>query len=107
ANGRSGYRDIVERNCQQAQQLTHHIATSNHFRLLAQTHLNVVCFTLNHPNLQPSDISAYLTRLRDDGRVFLTPTSYKGIPAIRAAFSNWQTSPQDVVVCWEAMNDCM
>ncbi|MCA9966219.1 MAG: aspartate aminotransferase family protein [Anaerolineales bacterium] len=105
ANGRSGYRDIVERNCQQAQQLTRHIATSSHFRLLAETHLNVVCFTLNRDNVQPSDISRYLTLLRDDGRVFLTPTSYKGIPAIRAAFSNWQTSEHDVAACWQAMND--
>lgn len=107
AYGRSGYQDIVERNCQQAQQLTEHIAASPHFRLMADTHLNVVCFTLNRNNLQQSDVSAFLTRLRDDGRVFLTPTSYQGTPAIRAAFSNWQTMEADVVICWEALNECL
>ncbi|MEM7119368.1 MAG: pyridoxal-dependent decarboxylase [Chloroflexota bacterium] len=107
AYGRSGYRDIVERNCQHAQKLTEHIASSGQFRLMADTHLNVVCFTLNRDNLQQTDISAYLTRLRDDGRVFLTPTNYKGTPAIRAAFSNWQTTDEDVAICWQAMNDVL
>jgi glutamate/tyrosine decarboxylase-like PLP-dependent enzyme len=105
AYGRSGYRDIVERNCQQAQQLTQHIAAADRFRLLAQTHLNVVCFTLNQAAITPSDISRYLARLRDDGRVFLTPTSYQGTPAIRAAFSNWQTTAEAVAICWTAMNE--
>lgn len=104
AYGRSGYRDIVERNCQQAQQLAQLIAASSRFRLLAETHLNVVCFTLSHPSVQPSTVSRFLNQLRDDGRVFLTPTQYKGVPAIRAAFSNWQTTAVDVDICWEAMN---
>lgn len=107
AYGRSGYRDIVERNCQQAQLLAQHIAASNQFRLLTKTHLNVVCFTLNRDNLLQSDVSSYLTRLRDDGRVFLTPTNYKGIPGIRAAFSNWQTTTADVAICWAAMQDVL
>jgi hypothetical protein len=52
-------------------------------------------------------VQQILARLRDDGRVYLTPTQYKGIPAMRAAFSNWQTEMQDAEICWQALQDAM
>lgn len=106
AYGRTGYRDIVERNCAHAQQLGEMINGSPGFELLAPVHMNVVCFTLQGTPSQ-ADIKAYLTRLRDDGRVFLTPTTFKGQPAIRAALSNWRTEDRDLAIAWEAMCACL
>ena len=41
--------------------------------------------------------------VRDDGRVFFTPTVYKGTPAIRAAISNWQTGEADGKLAFEVL----
>jgi 7-keto-8-aminopelargonate synthetase-like enzyme len=60
--------------------------------------LNIVCFTLKHPAVTLEMIKEFLAKVRDDGRVFFTPTVYKGIPAIRAAVSNWLTSEHDIQV---------
>jgi glutamate/tyrosine decarboxylase-like PLP-dependent enzyme len=104
AYGRAGYQDIVQRNCDQAKWLGQQIETSAQFRLLAPVNLNVTCFTLaGEPTMD--QIQQLLARLRDDGRVYLTPTQYKGIPAIRAAFSNWQTEMRDAEICWQALQD--
>jgi glutamate/tyrosine decarboxylase-like PLP-dependent enzyme len=104
AYGRSGYQDIVERNCAQARWLGDKITQSDQFELLAPVRLNCVCFTLiNQPSLP--DIQAFLAKVRDDGRVYLTQTVYLGQPAIRAAFSNWQTEQRDVEICWQALRE--
>ena len=106
AYGRTGYQDIVERNCAQAEWLGQQAADSVQFRLLAPVNLNVTCFTLaGEPTM--IQVQQILARLRDDGRVYLTPTQYKGIPAMRAAFSNWQTEMQDAEICWQALQDAM
>jgi len=63
--------------------------------LLAPVRLNVVCFTLaDDPTPERladlADLAADLT-----GDVFLTPTAYAGVPALRAAFTNWRTTQDD------------
>jgi glutamate/tyrosine decarboxylase-like PLP-dependent enzyme len=103
AYGRSGYRDIVERNCAQARWLGEQIAQSAHFELLAPVRLNCVCFTVAKAD-SLKDIQQFLAKVRDDGRVYLTQTVYQGQPAIRAAFSNWQTEQHDVEICWQALH---
>ena len=104
AYGRNGYREIIERNCAQAQWLGQQIEASPQFRLLAPVRLNGVCFTLaGEPTL--AEIHDFLARLRDDGRVFLTPTQYKDTPAIRAAISNWQTAQDDLEICWQTLQE--
>ncbi len=103
AYGREGYRDIVERNSQLAQQFGQQIEQSGKFRLLASVKMNVVCFTING-STTTGQVGEFLAALREDGRVFMTPTVYKGIPAIRAAISNWQTEERDVMIALEALN---
>jgi glutamate/tyrosine decarboxylase-like PLP-dependent enzyme len=106
AYGQSGYREIVESNCRMAQRLGEKIETSTGFRLLATVRMNVVCFTVGeHPSSE--SIRSYLNRLRGDGRVFMTQTTYNGVPGIRAAFSNWRTTEADVDTAWQAMQDCL
>ena len=102
AYGRDGYREMVERTVDLARALGERLAATPHFRLLAPTRLNVVCFTTAVPLTLPQ-INAFLDRVRDDGRVFLTPTVYNATPGMRAALSNWQTTAVDVDICCAAL----
>ncbi len=103
AYGKEGYKEIVERNCDVAYYFGQLVQGSADFKLLAPVNMNIVCFTLNQPHLSDSDIRNFLNAVRDDGRVFFTPTVYKGTPAIRAAISNWMTERSDVDVAHEVI----
>lgn len=103
AYGKNGYRDIVERTCSMAQRLAMHIANDDGFKLLSPVRLNIVCFTIADTKADASLVQNFLQAVRADGKVFFTPTLYKGIPAIRAAVSNWQTVEKDVDMAYEAM----
>lgn len=65
--------------------------------------LNVVCFTLAGET-DFDRVQDFLARVRDDGRVFLTPTTFRGEAGIRAALSNWRTREEDIEIAWRAMN---
>ncbi|MGF6887682.1 glutamate/tyrosine decarboxylase-like PLP-dependent enzyme [Nocardia sp. GAS34] len=96
AYGRAGYRDIVQRNISCAAQLGEALTATGRFRLLSPVRLNVACFTLaDRPT--PERVHALVQAIADTGETFVTPTVYNGIPAIRAAFSNWRTTSRDVV----------
>ncbi|HWQ35950.1 MAG TPA: pyridoxal-dependent decarboxylase [Blastocatellia bacterium] len=105
AYGREGYREIVERTCELAALLGARIAASDQFRLLAPVRMNVVCFTLALDQLTDETISRFLAILRDRGRIALTPTIYDGVPALRAALSNWRTEREDIEIAWQALCD--
>lgn len=102
AYGRAGHRDIVQRNISSAAKLGARLATGVEFELLAPVRLNVVCFTLaERPTADRVD--ALLRAIADSGETFVTPTVYRGRPAIRAAFSNWRTTESDVIRAHQAM----
>ena len=96
AYGKEGCCEIVERNCEMAKKLGEWISTSGKYKLLAPVKMNVVCFTMDKQSVSADEINSFLAKVRDDGRVFFTPTNYKGVPAIRAAISNWQTEDKDI-----------
>jgi glutamate/tyrosine decarboxylase-like PLP-dependent enzyme len=98
AYGKEGYREIVERNCALADRFGNAIQASEQFTLVAPVRMNVVCFTPKEKTITFEQIQYFLNAVRDDGRVFFTPTMYKGTPAIRAAISNWQTQVEDIEV---------
>ncbi|MBS1506670.1 MAG: aspartate aminotransferase family protein [Bacteroidetes bacterium] len=105
AYGKEGHREIVERNCACAALLGERIKASYSYKLLAPVRMNIVCFTINQNNISGDAIRALLNAVRDDGRAFFTPTVYQGIPAIRAAFSNWMTQKEDVEIAWTALTE--
>lgn len=106
AYGHKGYQEIVERNHHHAQQLSAKIQADQRFELLAPARLNVVCFTLKNDTSEPvtqKQIKSFLHHLASTGEVFLSPTVYDDVPAIRAAFSNWRTQEADVLQAWEVL----
>ncbi|GED67170.1 amino acid decarboxylase [Brevibacillus reuszeri] len=105
AYGHQGYQQIVEENVAMARLLAQKIEQEDKFELVAPTRLNVVCFTLKQQDqvITFDDIKLYLDRLKQEGHVFMTPTIYKGKPAIRAAFSNWRTTRDDVDIIWHSL----
>jgi glutamate/tyrosine decarboxylase-like PLP-dependent enzyme len=107
AYGKEGHREIVERNCECASFLGEKINSSSAFKLLAPVRMNIVCFTINEEVVSSEAIRTFLNAVRDDGRAFFTPTVYRGIPAIRAAFSNWLTEKKDVEIAWTALNEVL
>ncbi|MGW4674633.1 pyridoxal phosphate-dependent decarboxylase family protein [Streptomyces sp. NPDC004324] len=94
AYGREGHREIVARNMAAAASLGDALARVPHLRLLAPVRLNVVCFTLAGSPTQEA-VQAAVQAVAATGEAFVTPTSYRGVPALRAAFSNWRTTPAD------------
>lgn len=105
AYGKEGHREIVERNCDCAHQLGEAIKTSAHFKLLAPVRMNVTCFGFQDPSVTFETIQQYLAAIRDDGRIFFTPTLYKGVPGIRAAISNWQTESSHMTETFDILTE--
>lgn len=103
AYGKKGYQHLIEQNVELAKQLGNKIDNSCHFKLLSPVRLNVVCFTLNKELITAEMIKQFLAMLNQQGKVFMTPTVYNDIPAIRAAFSNWRTEEKDLDIIWEAL----
>ncbi|MEW2503140.1 pyridoxal-dependent decarboxylase [Amycolatopsis sp. NPDC047767] len=95
AYGRAGHREIVERCVAHARDLGDRLAETPQWRLLAPVRLNVVCFTLAEDPTQER-IDAVVRAVAAGGETFVTPTVYAGVPALRAAFSNWRTEREDV-----------
>lgn len=92
AYGAEGHREIVERCVAGARALAEAVDATPGLRLLAPARLNVVCFTFaDDPTAERlADLAEDLAE-----EVFVTPTVYDGVPALRAAFSNWRTTRAD------------
>jgi glutamate/tyrosine decarboxylase-like PLP-dependent enzyme len=101
AYGREGHREIVERSVNGARDLGDRIAGTETLRLLAPVRLNVVCFTLAEPSRDR--VAAFVRSVAESGEAVVTPTVYEGVPAVRAAFSNWRTGPADVARVFDAL----
>lgn len=104
AYGRLGHAEIVERNCRLAQSLGAKIDASEQFKLLSPVRMNGLCFTLaSKKPVTLAAIHAYLKMVRQDGVLFLTPTLYQDMPAIRISITNWRTTQEDVDITWESL----
>ncbi|TWI85801.1 glutamate/tyrosine decarboxylase-like PLP-dependent enzyme [Lacibacter cauensis] len=102
AYGKNGFRAIVENAVDMARRLGEFISSSEQFALLAPVRLNNVCFTLKD-NGDPELVAVFLEQLNRTGKVFMTPTVYKGEKGIRASFVNWRTSIHDLEIITTTM----
>jgi glutamate/tyrosine decarboxylase-like PLP-dependent enzyme len=94
AYGRDGVAAWVARNCALAATLAAGIGAIDGLEVIAPVPLNIVCFATR--DRDPAARDQLLDRLLTAGDVFLTPTTYGGRPAIRAALSSWRTCAADV-----------
>jgi glutamate/tyrosine decarboxylase-like PLP-dependent enzyme len=106
AYGRGGHREIVERNVALARGLGDRIAGLDGLTLLAPVRLNVVCFTLAEDPTRER-VAALARAVAASGETYLTPTVYGGTPGLRAAFSNWRTSRDDVERVTDALRSAL
>ena len=103
AYGSEGYQHIVENSIALSQLLGEKVNTSKEFELLAPVRLNTVCFTLAGEKASADHVKTFLTTLNNRGKVFMTPTVYKGKTGLRAALVNWRTTEEDVNLVWEEL----
>ena len=100
AYGRSGYREMVERHLDLAQELAGLVDAAPDLERLAEVPLCIVCFRVRPPGV-PEEALDDLNRrvgeaLLDDGRVFAGTTVYDGKVALRPAIVNWRTTSRDI-----------
>ncbi|MFG3258711.1 pyridoxal phosphate-dependent decarboxylase family protein [Streptomyces sp. NPDC048172] len=112
AYGRAGHGDIVARNLRCARLLGQRLADVPGLRLLAPVRLNIVCFTVTTVTTGATEdgtapameqLQGLARAVADTGEALLTPTVLDGVPALRAAFSNWRTDETDVDRIAEAL----
>ncbi|HSE80361.1 MAG TPA: pyridoxal-dependent decarboxylase, partial [Gaiellaceae bacterium] len=98
--GRSGYREMVERHLDLAQQLARLVEEAPDLERLADVPLNIVCFRYRPPGLPEEELDALNARLGEDvladGRVYVGTTSFGGTVAFRPAIVNWRTRESDI-----------
>lgn len=104
AYGRDGFAWIVQNSIDRAQEFGAYIQSSEYFELLAPVLLNVVCFRLKSGCER---MAVFLDRLNRRGKVFMTPTLLSGEPAIRAAFVNYRTEKEDILIAIREMEEVM
>jgi glutamate/tyrosine decarboxylase-like PLP-dependent enzyme len=98
--GRTGYRELVERNLDLAQRLAGAVDDAPDLERLADVPLNIVCFRYRPagvPDEELNDLNASLGEaVLADGRVAMGTTSFGGLVAFRPAIVNWRTDEADV-----------
>jgi glutamate/tyrosine decarboxylase-like PLP-dependent enzyme len=98
AYGRNGFGWIVENNIALANRFAQLLEQNTIFKLTAPVRLNVVCFSIADEETRSSRLALILEKLKISGKLFITPTSYKGVPCLRAAFVNWRTTEEDILI---------
>jgi glutamate/tyrosine decarboxylase-like PLP-dependent enzyme len=103
AYGKKGFEWIVDNNIAIARLFAQRLEAETNFTLVAPVRLNVVCFTVKGDDNNKEKINQALTLLNEAGRIFITPTVYKGNYCLRAAFVNWQTGEKDIDIAMEEL----
>lgn len=110
AAGRSGYQEIIGRSIANAEQFAAWVASNPNLELLAPAHLNIVCFRATEPG-SPEKTTELTGRLLEQvqhsGHAFVSSTTWQGRAAIRAAFDNWSTTPDDVLILQSAVAESL
>ena len=104
AYGRDGVASVIRANCDQAAELAAWVRTHEKLELFSEPKLNVTMFAARRSD---EDNRALLARINATGKVFMTPTVYGGRFGFRAAFSNWRTCDDDLVIIKRAIESAL
>ncbi|MBO6807474.1 pyridoxal-dependent decarboxylase [Thalassospira sp.] len=104
AYGRDGVASVIRANCDQAADLAAWVRTHERLELFSEPKLNVTMFAARGSD---EDNRALLARINATGKVFMTPTVYGGRFGFRAAFSNWRTCDDDLVIIKQAIETAL
>ncbi|TDQ48054.1 pyridoxal phosphate-dependent decarboxylase family protein [Permianibacter aggregans] len=95
AYGKQGLQHIIENDIEMAQQFAAMIDELEPYRMVVRPKLNIACFSLRE-SAEMNALKALQQRLYQQGELFVTPSSFRGTPVLRAAFSNWRTDHVDL-----------
>jgi glutamate/tyrosine decarboxylase-like PLP-dependent enzyme len=96
--GRSGLRELIERNCRQARLFAQILGDAG-FTILNEVVLNQVLVSFGTPKQTRDVISA----IQKDGTCWCGGTEWQGITAMRISVSSWATTDEDVKRSADAM----
>jgi len=89
--GRSGLRDMIERNCRQAQLFANRLRAAG-FAILNDVVLNQVLVSFG----TPEETSRVIAEIQADGTCWCGGTVWQGHTAMRVSVSCWATTDEDV-----------
>lgn len=89
--GKAGLAQMIERNCEQAQQMSAGLKKAG-FDVLNDVVLNQVVVSFGDEDRT----NRMITALQQDGTFWAGGTVWKGRTALRISFSSWRTTPDDV-----------
>jgi glutamate/tyrosine decarboxylase-like PLP-dependent enzyme len=96
--GRRGLRELVERCCDGAARFAAAIAELDGVEVLNEVVLNQVLFSFD----SDERTDEILRLVQEDGRVWMSGTTWDGRKAIRISVSNWQTGDAEIDLAVEA-----
>jgi glutamate/tyrosine decarboxylase-like PLP-dependent enzyme len=96
--GRSGLREMIERNCRQARLFAEHLQAAG-FKVLNDVVLNQVLVSFG----SAEDTKRVIAEIQADGTCWCGGTQWQGHTAMRISVSCWATTDRDVELSVEAM----
>ena len=99
--GRSGLVELVERCCDGATRFAAAIAELDGVELLNEVVLNQVLFRFE----SDERTDEVLRLVQEDGRVWMSGTTWTGRKAIRVSVSNWQTGDEEIDLAVDAFRE--
>ena len=96
--GRSGLRELIERNCRQARLFAKMLGDAG-FTILNEVVLNQV----SSPSELPSRHAQIIAAIQNDGTCWCGGTQWQGHTAMRISVSSWATTEEDVKRSADAM----
>jgi glutamate/tyrosine decarboxylase-like PLP-dependent enzyme len=97
--GRSGLREMVERNCRTAKMFAEHLRKAG-FTILNDVVLNQVLVTFG----TAEETRQIIAEIQADGTCWCGGTQWQGHTAMRISVSCWATTEEDVERSVEAMS---
>ena len=99
--GRSGIAELVERCCEGATRFAEAIAALPGVELVNEVVLNQVLFRFD----SDERTNEVLRLVQEDGRVWMSGTTWDGRKAIRLSVSNWQTGDEEIQLAVAAFRE--